>query len=115
MTDPGPRETTARRRPAAVPPAPEIDLTDDEREARDALLTGTEAALRSGGELVRLPRPAPPTDTEPIDGERRSDVDSWGRSERLRSLTRMAPRGLCNVAPEYRSRQLVGPRSGKRR
>ena len=42
-----------------------------------------------GAELVPVPRPAPEIENEPIDGERRSDVDNWGRSERLRSLTRM--------------------------
>jgi 1-acyl-sn-glycerol-3-phosphate acyltransferase len=81
VTDPGPRDAAAGRRPTAVPSAPEIDLTDGEREARTRLLTG--------GELVPLPRPATQTAPDPIDGERRSDVDSWGRSERMRSLTRM--------------------------
>jgi 1-acyl-sn-glycerol-3-phosphate acyltransferase len=78
VTDPRPRETAAGRRPSAVPSAPEIDLTDVEREA-----------LRAGGELVPLPRPAPGPETDPIDGARYSDVDNWGRSERTRSLTRM--------------------------
>ncbi len=81
MTDP--------RRPTAVPPAPEIDLTDVEREARNAMGTGSEAALRAGGELVPLPRPRRDDEPEPIGGTRRSDVDSWGRSEHLRALTRM--------------------------
>jgi 1-acyl-sn-glycerol-3-phosphate acyltransferase len=64
-----------------VPSTPEIDLADVERAAR--------GEARAGGELVPLPRPAKETEPEPIDGARRSDVDSWGRSERLRSLTRM--------------------------
>ena len=72
MTDP--------RRPNAVPSAPEIDLTDSERDALGVLI--------SSGELVPLPRPANEHETDPIDGARRSDVDTWGRSERLRSLTR---------------------------
>jgi 1-acyl-sn-glycerol-3-phosphate acyltransferase len=72
---------TDPRRPTAVPPAPEIDLTDVEREAR--------IALRAGGELVPLPRPPRDDEPEPIGGTRRSDVDSWGRSEHLRALTRM--------------------------
>jgi 1-acyl-sn-glycerol-3-phosphate acyltransferase len=62
---------------------PEIDLTEPGRPPR--------IAIRRGGELVPLPRPA--TDDgehQPVDGPRRSDVDSWGRSERLRSLTRAA-------------------------
>jgi 1-acyl-sn-glycerol-3-phosphate acyltransferase len=73
---------TDPRRPSAVPPAPEIDLTDSERDALTMLV--------AGGELVPLPRPAVEPDTDPVDGVRRSDVDTWGRSERLRSLTRMA-------------------------
>ncbi len=81
MTDPRPRETRPGRRPSAVPTSPEIDLTDVERAAR--------GNARTGGELVPLPRPAPEAEPEPIDGARHSDVDSWGRSERLRSLTRM--------------------------
>ena len=80
MTDPRARPTPAERRPTAVPSASEIDLTDVEAQK----------ALRPGGELVPLSRPAPDTEPEiPIDGQRRSDVDNWGRSERLRSLTRM--------------------------
>jgi len=83
VTDPRARPTAAGRRPAAVPSVPEIDLTDAEREA----IAGSR---RSGGELVPLPRPAPEPEDEPIDGARRSDVDSWGRSEHIRALTRMA-------------------------
>ena len=80
MTDPRARPTPAERRPTAVPSASEIDLTDVEAQK----------ALRPGGELVPLSRPAPDTEPEiPIDGQRRSDVDNWGRSERLRSLTRL--------------------------
>jgi 1-acyl-sn-glycerol-3-phosphate acyltransferase len=80
VTDPRARPAAGGRRPTAVPSASEIDLTDVEAQK----------ALRSGGELVPLSRPAPDTEPEiPIDGERRSDVDNWGRSERLRSLTRM--------------------------
>jgi 1-acyl-sn-glycerol-3-phosphate acyltransferase len=71
---------TDPRRPSAVPSAPEIDLTDAER---DALISSR------GGELVPLPRVVPEPEPEPVDGARRSDVDNWGRSERLRSLTRM--------------------------
>jgi 1-acyl-sn-glycerol-3-phosphate acyltransferase len=82
VTEPRPRETRPGRRPSAVPNSPEIDLTDVERAAR--------GNARTGGELVPLPRPATETEPEPIDGTRRSDVDSWGRSERLRALTRMA-------------------------
>jgi 1-acyl-sn-glycerol-3-phosphate acyltransferase len=81
VTEPRPRETPAGRRPSAVPDASEIDLTDVERAAQ--------GNVHAGGELVPLPRPAKETEPEPIDGARRSDVDSWGRSERLRSLTRM--------------------------
>jgi 1-acyl-sn-glycerol-3-phosphate acyltransferase len=80
VTDPRARPTSAGRRPTAVPSASDIDLTDVEAKK----------ALRSGAELVPLSRPAPDTEPEvPIDGERRSDVDTWGRSERLRALTRM--------------------------
>jgi 1-acyl-sn-glycerol-3-phosphate acyltransferase len=71
---------TDPRRPSAVPPAPEIDLTHVERGAR--------TSSRTGGELVPLPRPAQESEREPIDGARRSDVDTWGRSERMRALTR---------------------------
>jgi 1-acyl-sn-glycerol-3-phosphate acyltransferase len=79
VTDPRARPSTSGPRPTAVPDPSDIDLTDVEAQK----------ALRSGGELVPLPRPAPDTEPdEPIQGERRSDVDSWGRSERLRSLTR---------------------------
>lgn len=43
-----------------------------------------------GRELVPLPRPTspPPDPGPPADPARRSDVDRWGRSERLRALTR---------------------------
>ena len=77
MTDP--------RRPSAVPPAPEIDLTDPSAAAEELL--GARAEAR-GGELVPLPRPA--AEPQTIDGTRRSDVDTWGRSERMRALTRLA-------------------------
>jgi 1-acyl-sn-glycerol-3-phosphate acyltransferase len=82
VTDPRARPTAGGRRPTAVPSGPEIDLTDAEREA----IAGSRS---SGGELVPLPRVAPEPDDEPIDGARRSDVDSWGRSEHIRALTRM--------------------------
>jgi 1-acyl-sn-glycerol-3-phosphate acyltransferase len=71
---------TDPRRPRAVPSAPEIDLTDAERDALVA---------PRGGELVPLPRSEAETEPDPIEGARRSDVDTWGRSERMRSLTRM--------------------------
>jgi 1-acyl-sn-glycerol-3-phosphate acyltransferase len=71
---------TDPRRPRAVPSAPEIDLTDAERDALGAT---------RGGELVPLPRSEADTEPDPIEGARRSDVDTWGRSERMRSLTRM--------------------------
>jgi 1-acyl-sn-glycerol-3-phosphate acyltransferase len=81
VTDPRARPSTAGQRPTAVPSAPEIDLTDIDPR--------TQSALTAGGELVPLPRPSHQVEPdEPILGERRSDVDSWGRSERLRSLTR---------------------------
>lgn len=38
----------------------------------------------TGGSLVHLPRPAPP----PLPDPRLSDVDEWGRSERMRALAR---------------------------
>lgn len=38
--------------------------------------------------LVHLPRQEPEDATEPYAGTRLSDVDQWGRSERMRSLTR---------------------------
>jgi 1-acyl-sn-glycerol-3-phosphate acyltransferase len=60
----------------------EIDLTETTTQPR--------ISLRQGGELVPLPRPGDDADRRPIDGTRRSDVDSWGRSERFRSLTRAA-------------------------
>jgi 1-acyl-sn-glycerol-3-phosphate acyltransferase len=60
----------------------EIDLTETPAQPR--------ISLRQGGELVPLPRPGDDADRRPIDGTRRSDVDSWGRSERFRSLTRAA-------------------------
>lgn len=41
---------------------------------------------RATGELVHLPQLAPPTDTQR--DPRRSDVDEWGRSERVRALAR---------------------------
>lgn len=47
------------------------------------------AGATAGRELVRLPRPdgrAPVP--EVVEGNRRSDVDQWGRSERMRALTR---------------------------
>jgi 1-acyl-sn-glycerol-3-phosphate acyltransferase len=66
VTDPRARPTAAGRRPTAVPSVPEI-----------------------GRELFPLPRPAPEPEVEPVDGARRSDVDTWGRSEHMRALTRM--------------------------
>jgi 1-acyl-sn-glycerol-3-phosphate acyltransferase len=44
----------------------------------------TEAA--QAGTLVHLPRPAP--EPEPLPDPRRSDVDEWGRSEKMRQLAR---------------------------
>jgi 1-acyl-sn-glycerol-3-phosphate acyltransferase len=82
VTDPRARPTAAGRRPTAVPSVPEIDLADAERDARAA-------APRAGRELIPLPRPAPEPEVEPVDGARRSDVDTWGRSEHMRALTRM--------------------------
>jgi 1-acyl-sn-glycerol-3-phosphate acyltransferase len=55
-----------------------------------------EEALGVGRSLVPVPVPVPPVETtsdqpqSPDDELRRSDVDSWGRSERVRALTRMA-------------------------
>ena len=43
-------------------------------------------AARTGGHLVPLPAPAP--DPEPLADPRQSDVDEWGRSERMRELAR---------------------------
>jgi 1-acyl-sn-glycerol-3-phosphate acyltransferase len=71
---------TDPRRPRAVPSAPEIELTDAERDALGA---------PRGGELVPLPRSEADAEPDPIEGARRSDVDTYGRSERMRSLTRM--------------------------
>jgi 1-acyl-sn-glycerol-3-phosphate acyltransferase len=48
----------------------------------------TTEAPRSVGHLVPLPAPAPAP--EPLEDPRRSDVDEWGRSERMRSLARAA-------------------------
>jgi 1-acyl-sn-glycerol-3-phosphate acyltransferase len=44
-------------------------------------------AARTSGHLVPLPAPAP--DPEPLADPRESDVDEWGRSERMRALARM--------------------------
>jgi 1-acyl-sn-glycerol-3-phosphate acyltransferase len=68
--------------PDRVPGAPEappptIDTTID--------LTGSHGATTDAGALVPLPRePEPERDAE----LRRSDVDNWGRSERMRQLAR---------------------------
>jgi 1-acyl-sn-glycerol-3-phosphate acyltransferase len=43
--------------------------------------------LRPGGELVHLPGAV--SEPEPLPDPRRSDVDEWGRSERVRALARM--------------------------
>ena len=48
----------------------------------------TEATRATGGHLVPLPAPAP--DPEPLADPRHSDVDEWGRSERMRALARAA-------------------------
>jgi 1-acyl-sn-glycerol-3-phosphate acyltransferase len=40
-----------------------------------------------GGELVPIPMPAPEAE-EPLDDPRLSDVDEWGRSEKMRELAR---------------------------
>lgn len=60
-------------------PPPIIDLTQDGR----ALLPG---AAVSGGELV----PVEPGPSARRDGPHVSDVDHWGRSERMRGLARAA-------------------------
>lgn len=46
----------------------------------------TTEATRTGAHLVPVPAPAP--DPEPLEDPRRSDVDEWGRSERMRELAR---------------------------
>jgi 1-acyl-sn-glycerol-3-phosphate acyltransferase len=60
----------------------EIDLT--------ATVSPPRISIRRGGELVPLARRDADTAERPIDGTRRSDVDTWGRSERMRALTRAA-------------------------
>ena len=52
----------------------------------------TEAA--PAGTLVHLPRPAP--EPEPLSDPRLSDVDEWGRSEKLRQLARQLYAPLYN-------------------
>ena len=75
------------------PDAPAADATP-----RDAVVAATSEAepapaevrpsiASTGRELVPVPRPEPDV-TETQDAARRSDVDRWGRSERLRALTR---------------------------
>lgn len=61
----------------------------DPRPGAPAPVEIAPGATDAGRELVRLPRhderaPAP----ELVEGSRRSDVDQWGRSERMRALTR---------------------------
>ena len=55
-------------------------------------LRGGEAAAgfegSSTGSLVHVPRAEPEEAHEPQAGQRLSDVDAWGRSEKMRSLTR---------------------------
>jgi len=48
--------------------------------------TGIDAA--SDTALVHVPRGRPEEQHRPQDGQRLSDVDAWGRSEKMRSLTR---------------------------
>jgi len=59
------------------PEAPVIDLTD------------VDASSRAGRELVPVPRPPNPGVGD-LDAAGLSDVDGWGRSERMRQLIRAA-------------------------
>lgn len=70
---------TSAPRPTA--PAPAVD---------PVLATEPERGAELGGELVPVTRSRrTDLDFEPIDAEQRlSDVDNWGRSERIRSFTR---------------------------
>jgi 1-acyl-sn-glycerol-3-phosphate acyltransferase len=63
------------------PDAPVIDLTDT-----DVVGLGSQSAGRTAGELVPVPRPPNPG-VRGIEGDL-SDVDGWGRSERMRRLIR---------------------------
>jgi 1-acyl-sn-glycerol-3-phosphate acyltransferase len=74
-----------------VPDQPERPTTVDLAEANDdvpAVAVDVES-VSAGRELVHL-RPAPPPESEspPREGQRRSDVDRWGRSEHMREIAR---------------------------
>jgi 1-acyl-sn-glycerol-3-phosphate acyltransferase len=57
---------------------------DDVTEATPAEEVATPTAVGSALVHVAAPQPAPP----PLDNPRRSDVDEWGRSERMREIAR---------------------------
>jgi 1-acyl-sn-glycerol-3-phosphate acyltransferase len=75
-----------------VPDQPEapttIDLAAADRVAERADVPIDVDELRPGRELVRLRRATDTDDDRPREGERRSDVDKWGRSEHMRELAR---------------------------
>jgi 1-acyl-sn-glycerol-3-phosphate acyltransferase len=87
--------TGAKRLHDEVPDRPErpttIDLQTAERErSRErerARERGERFEREPGRELVHL-RPAPEPESTLHDGERRSDVDQWGRSEHTREIAR---------------------------
>jgi 1-acyl-sn-glycerol-3-phosphate acyltransferase len=64
----------------APDPVVDLDLTAPDAEA-------VNGAAAQRGELVHVPRTDAGTETPPTDA-RRSDVDGWGRSERMRRLAR---------------------------
>jgi len=58
------------------------------------MATGNRATEAPAGTLVHLPRPA--RDAEPLSDPRMSDVDEWGRSEKMRQLARQLYAPLYN-------------------
>jgi 1-acyl-sn-glycerol-3-phosphate acyltransferase len=78
----------AKRLPDVVPDQPERPTTIDLAEADDAAAVDLDGIGATSRELVRL-RPASTADDDhPQEGERRSDVDQWGRSEHMREIAR---------------------------
>jgi 1-acyl-sn-glycerol-3-phosphate acyltransferase len=61
-------------------PVADVDTTPPPTQSANGATTAS-------GELVHVPRTDAGTETPPTDA-RRSDVDAWGRSERMRRLTR---------------------------
>jgi len=74
-----PRPTSSRPAPRAKPAAERLG------EQWDPSAADVEAAISKGAEIVHIPRRESVTPQPDI---RLSDVDEWGRSERMRSLAR---------------------------